>query len=91
MNNSNEVFKTLTLITQIGLSIMTPIFILLFVSIFIKNRLNIDFIIISIIFGVIVGIRNAFMLIIGYLKSKSNIKNESELIKKHKNYISNNK
>ena len=91
MNNTNEVFKTLTLITQIGISIMTPIFILVFVGVVIKNKFNIDLIIISIVLGVIVGIRNAYMLIIGYLKSKSNNKIESELIKKHKNYISNNK
>ena len=85
----SSVYKTLSLITQIGISIMVPIFLMLIISIFIKDKLNIDLIILFIIIGVVVGIRNAIVLINSFLEdeSKNYIKEESELVKKHKKYI----
>lgn len=90
MDRNNSIFKTLALITQIGISIMTPVFLLLFIGIVLKNKFNIDIIIFLIILGIISGIRNAYELIKAYLKSEDNTENkESELLKKHKDYISN--
>ena len=85
----SSVYKTLSLITQIGISIMVPIFLMLIISIFIKDKLNIDLIILFIIIGVVVGIRNAIVLINSFLEdeSKNYKKEESELVKKHKKYI----
>ena len=85
----SSVYKTLALITQIGISIMVPIFLMLIIAIIIKDKLNIDLIIPFLIIGVIVGIRNAVLLITNFLKDEnmSNKDDESELVKKHQKYI----
>ena len=85
----SSVYKTLSLITQIGISIMVPIFLMLIISIFIKDKLNIDLIILFIIIGVVVGIRNVIVLINSFLEDErmNDKKEESELVKKHKKYI----
>ena len=85
----SSVYKTLALITQIGISIMVPIFLMLIISIFIKNNFKIDLVLWFVIVGVVVGIRNAVVLITNFLNEDkmSNIEEESELVKKHKKYI----
>ena len=85
----SSVYKTLTLITQIGISIMVPIFLMLIISIVIKNNLNIDLILCFIIIGVIVGIRNTVVLIKNFLRNEESTEkyNESELVKKHEEYM----
>ena len=84
----SSVYKTLALITQIGISIMVPIFLMLIISIFIKNNLKIDLVLWFVIVGVVVGIRNAVVLITNFLnEDKMSNKEESELVKKHKKYI----
>ena len=87
----SSVYKTLALITQIGISIMVPIFLMLIIGIIIKDRFNTNLLIWFIIIGVIVGIRNTIILISNFLKddSMTNKNDESELIKKHKKYIDN--
>ena len=85
----SSVYKTLALITQIGISIMVPIFLMLIISIFIKNNFKIDLVLWFVIVGVVVGIRNAVVLITNFLNEDkmSNKEEESELVKKHKKYI----
>ena len=84
----SSVYKTLALITQIGISIMVPIFLMLIISIFIKNNFKIDLVLWFVIVGVVVGIRNAVVLITNFLnEDKMSNKEESELVKKHKKYI----
>ena len=87
----NSVYKTLALITQIGISIMVPIFLMLIIGIIIKDRFNTNLLIWFIIIGVIVGIRNTIILISNFLKDDrmTNKNDESELTKKHKKYIEN--
>ena len=85
----SSVYKTLTLITQIGISIMVPIFLMLIISIVIKNKFNIDLILCFIIIGVIVGIRNTVVLIKNFLRNDESTEKykESELVKKHEEYM----
>ena len=85
----SSVYKTLSLITQIGISIMVPIFLMLIISIIIKEKFKIDLIILFIIIGVVVGIRNAIFLINSFLEDErmNDKKEESELVNKHKKYI----
>ena len=85
----SSVYKTLALITQIGISIMVPIFLMLIISIFIKNNFKIDLVLWFVIVGVVVGIRNAVVLITNFLNEDkmSNKEEESELVNKHKKYI----
>ena len=77
-----DVYKTFALIMQLGLSILVPMLILLFIAIKIKNTFNIDLILIFIIMGLLSGIRNCYVIIKLYFKSiDKNV--ESELIKKN--------
>lgn len=84
----SSVYKTLALITQIGISIMVPIFLMVILAIIIKNKFNVNLILVFLIVGVIVGIRNTIVLVTNFLKDEnmSNKEEESELVKKHKKY-----
>ena len=84
---NKQVFKTWIMILQVGISMMTPIFLLLVISVVLKNKFNIDLVLLSIIIGVIVGFRNTYILLKQFLKDDSKTK-ESELLKKHKENIS---
>lgn len=85
----HSVYKALILITQIGISIMVPIFLLLIIGNILKSKFNIDLVLILIIIGLIVGVRNAVYLIKNYLNEDKYIDSESELKEKHKKYVEN--
>lgn len=83
-----EVFKTWTLVLQLGISILVPIFLLVALGYILKEKLNIDVMLICIILGVLVGVRNTYVIIKNYLKMMDSSKNkESELMKKHRNSL----
>ena len=82
---NKQVFKTSMMILQVGISMMTPIFLLLVCGIILKNKFNIDLILIFIIIGVIVSFRNTYILLKQFINDNS--ERESELLKKHKKNI----
>ena len=83
-----EVFKTWTLVLQLGISILVPIFLLVALGYILREKLNIDVLLICIILGVLVGVRNTYVIIKNYLKMMDSSKNkESELMKKHRNSL----
>lgn len=83
-----EVFKTWTLVLQLGISILVPIFLLVALGYILREKLNIDVMLICIILGVLVGVRNTYAIIKNYLKMMDSSKNkESELMKKHRNSL----
>lgn len=83
-----EVFKTWTLVLQLGISILVPIFLLVALGYILREKLNIDMMLICIILGVLVGVRNTYVIIKNYLKMMDSSKNkESELMKKHRNSL----
>ncbi|MBR1844560.1 MAG: AtpZ/AtpI family protein [Lachnospiraceae bacterium] len=83
-----EVFKTWTLVLQLGISILVPIFLLVALGYILREKLNIDVMLICIILGVLVGVRNTYVIIKNYLKMMDSSKNkESELMKKHRNSL----
>lgn len=81
----SEVFKTWTLVLQIGITILVPLFLLVALGVFLRNNFNIDIMLVLVILGVAVGVRNVYAIINNYLKTMDNNKDkESELLKKHK-------
>jgi len=58
-----QLVKMLSLITQIGISMMTPIFLCIFVGYKIDERFNTSFTIIFLILGFLAGIRNCYILL----------------------------
>lgn len=80
----SEVFKTWTLVLQLGITILVPILLLVALGVFLKEKVGVDITLVLLIFGVLVGVRNAFVIIKNFLDMMSrNKKHESELLKKH--------
>ncbi len=74
------VYKTLVLITQVGISMLVPIFFVLFVTIAIRDKTGFDVIVYGLVFGIIVGFRNSYMLIKKFIYDSSNT--DSEMLDK---------
>ena len=55
-------------------------------GLFLKNKFQIDLIVIFLIIGMVFGMRNAYMLIKSFINDKEENK-QSELIEKHKNNL----
>ncbi|MBR0039519.1 MAG: AtpZ/AtpI family protein [Lachnospiraceae bacterium] len=80
----SEVFKSWTLVLQLGISMLVPIFMLVAVGYLIKTYLKVDLMLVFVILGLVVGIRNVYAILKNYLNSMENSKNkESELMKRH--------
>ena len=63
MGYRKEVFRSLTMVTQLGVSVMVPIFMCLFAGIFLDEHLSTGFFtIILLILGILAGGRNAYIL-----------------------------
>ena len=86
---NSKILRNLTLITQFSVSMLVPIFGLLFIGLIIRERFNIDIVVICLVLGVFSGFRNAFVLIMQYAKQNEKNTGKSELLKKHQEYINN--
>ncbi len=62
MNYKSSVFRTLALITQLGLSVLTPIFLCVFLGDYLGKRFDIPIFIPMLILGILAGGRNAIVL-----------------------------
>lgn len=80
----SEVFKSWALVLQLGISMLVPIFMLVAVGYLIKTYLKVDLMLVFVILGLAVGVRNVYAILKNYLRSMSNSdRKESELMKKH--------
>ena len=86
---NSKILRNLTLITQFSVSMLVPIFGLLFIGLIIRERFNIDIVVICLVLGVFSGFRNAFVLIMQYAKQNEKNTGKSELLKKQQEYINN--
>ena len=88
---NHKILRNLTLITQFSISMLVPIFGLLFIGLLIKESFHIDIVVVLLVLGVLSGFRNAFVLVMQYAKQNERTSGESELLKKHQEYIKNHK
>ena len=80
----SDVFKSWALVLQLGISMLVPILMLVAIGYLIKTYLDIDLMLILILFGLLVGIRNVYVILRNYLNSMDNSgRKESELMKRH--------
>lgn len=87
---NKDVFRTWTLVLQLGISMLVPIFLLIAFGYLLKEKFNIDAMLFFVIFGTLVGIRNVCAIVKNYLSTIDKNKNsESELVKKHIKNIKN--
>lgn len=62
MSNNRKVVQTLTLISQLGFSIITPVLFCIFLGTWLEDRYSLPVLIPLIILGVLAGARNAWIL-----------------------------
>lgn len=63
MKYKRNVYNTFALISQLGISIIVPIFICIFAGVFLEKRYSISITVPLIILGVFAGVRNAYYLL----------------------------
>ncbi len=78
MNYKSSVFRTLSLITQLGLSILTPIFLCVFLGNYLEEKFEIPIFIPMLILGILAGGRNALVLAKATIKSLEGKKDDEE-------------
>ena len=62
MKYNKEVFRNLTLITQLGIQMLTPVFLCVAIGVFIDNRFSTYFTLPLLILGIMAGARNTYIL-----------------------------
>jgi len=71
MKYNREVFRNITLITQLGIHMLTPIFLCVAIGVFLDNRFSTYFTLPLLIIGILAGGRNTYMLAVSANKQKS--------------------
>ncbi len=62
MGYRKEVFRSLSMISQLGISVMVPIFMCVFIGVMIDKYFNTSTLIFLLILGIGAGMRNAYIL-----------------------------
>lgn len=71
MKSQNSIWKALTMVTQIGISMMTPIFLCAFIGYYIDKWLSTGIcFLLFIIIGIIVAFRNVYYLTKGFYEKE---------------------
>ena len=63
MNKKKGVYAALALISQLGLSMLTPILLCVFVGVEIDERFGTSFTVWLILLGILAGVRNVYVLL----------------------------
>ena len=71
--NNNEIWRSLSLVSQLGFSVVVPIFMCIWFGTWLKNKFNIDIMFLLVMLGLVSGLQSAYRLIKNVLK-----KNEEE-------------
>lgn len=71
MKYKKEVFRSFAVITQLGISIMVPIFLCLAIGLYLDKKFDTCFTIPLLILGILAGGRNAYILAKGVLNENS--------------------
>lgn len=74
MKYKKSVYTTFTLISQLGISIIVPIFLCVFIGLFLEDKFSISITVPLIILGVLAGARNAYVLAKNAIKDIENEK-----------------
>lgn len=63
MKHKNQVFQTISLISQLGISIIVPVLLCTVIGVFLDKKFSCSLTIPLIILGVLAGVRNAYVLV----------------------------
>ncbi|WP_099467296.1 AtpZ/AtpI family protein [Konateibacter massiliensis] len=62
MKDRKNVYKTFALITQLGISMLTPIFLCVYAAVFLEEKFSVPVFIPMLILGILAGGRNTYIL-----------------------------
>lgn len=82
MKYRKEVFRSLSLISQLGVSVMVPIFMCIVIGVLIDKYFNTSTVLIFLILGICAGGRNAYILARGVLKENVIEKENADKLKR---------
>lgn len=74
MKNNRELFKSLSLISQLGINMMVPVFLCVFVGSYIDNKFSTIFTLPLLILGILAGFRNCYITLRPFLENKDDKK-----------------
>ena len=63
MKHKKSVIATLSLISQLGISMIVPIFLCIFIGMKLEEKVDFPFTVLFIILGILAGIRNVYALV----------------------------
>lgn len=76
MNDKHKVFQNVALISQLGISMLTPVLLCVWFGTWLRDKTGIDLVIPLILIGVFAGARSVYVLLRGALKDSEDQKNE---------------
>lgn len=91
MSYRKEVFRSLSLITQLGVSIMVPVFMCIVIGVLIDKYLGTETVLIFLFLGICAGVRNAYILATGVLKENVKEREEADSRKREERLNANGK
>ena len=82
MGYRKEVFRSLTMVTQLGVSVMVPVFMCIFIGYVIDKYCGTSTMIIFLLLGIGAGMRNAYIMAMKVLNESVRDKEEADKKKK---------
>ena len=80
MKKNGDMFKNLALISQLGISMMVPVFLGVGIGLLIDKHFHTMFSILGLLLGIISGYRNTYLIVKGAMdKAKDSAKTEEQL------------
>lgn len=64
MNYKRSVYRTLTLVSQLGISIVVPVLLCTFLGSWLEDKFHLPLFIPLVVLGVLAGLRNAYILVV---------------------------
>lgn len=78
MKFDKQVFATLMLISQLGLSMVIPVLLCTYGGAWLEKKFSFPFITIGIVLGILAGARNVYVLLKEHLKKQKEAEDEEE-------------
>lgn len=82
MGYRKEVFRSLSMISQLGVSVMVPVFMCIFIGVMIDKHFGTSTLLVFLILGIGAGIRNAYIMAMKVLNENVRDKEEADRKKK---------
>ena len=76
MGYKKSVHKSLTMISQVGISMLVPIFLCCMLGLFLRNEFGIPAFLPLFFIGALAGMRNVYVMLMAIIKEDDNKKND---------------